>query len=87
MVDTSACQPARPRLIQSRVATADETWNGSVCVVVTVGTRPIRVVSGATRASTAMASGPGRAKESLKVTKSSVPRSASRASAMWDAAS
>ncbi len=31
------------------MATAFETWNGSVWVVVTVGMRPIRSVTGATR--------------------------------------
>lgn len=79
VVDTSTYQPARPRLTQSRVATADDTWNGSVWVVVTVGTRPIRPVAGATRESTASASGPGLAKESPSVTKSRAPCSASRA--------
>lgn len=79
VVDTSTPQPARPPLIQSSVATADDTWKGSVWVVVTVGTSPIRRVSGATRESTASASGPGRAKESRRVTKSSAPRSARRA--------
>lgn len=80
VVDTPAFQPARPRLTQSKVATADETWNGSVWVVVTVGTSPILRVAGATRESTASASSPGRANESPRVTKSSAPRSASRAS-------
>ena len=42
-----ARQPARPRLTQSRVAMALDTWNGSVCETVAVGTSPIRPVSGA----------------------------------------
>lgn len=79
-VDTSGLHPARPRLTQSRVATAEDTWNGSVWVVFTTGTSPIRSVAGATRDSTASASSPARAKESPSVTKSSVPCSARRAS-------
>ena len=35
-----------------------EMWNGSVWVTVTLGTRPIRVVNGATRAATITASEP-----------------------------
>ena len=73
------------------------TWNGSVCVVVAVGTSPIRVVSGASRAASSTASnrprtwsaresGPSssvdwRLSESSIVTKSSSPRSASATSA------
>ena len=48
------------RETRSSVATFFDTWNGSVCVVVTVATRPIDVVAGAMRASASRASGPGR---------------------------
>ncbi len=44
--DTCALQPARPLLAWSSVETALATWNGSVCVVTIVGTRPMLVVSG-----------------------------------------
>ena len=54
------------------VATFFETWNGSVCVVVTVATRPIDVVAGASRAMTRSASGRSGAgsKPSSRLTKS-----------------
>lgn len=80
VVETSIRQPARPRLTRSSVATVAWMWKGSVWVVVRVGTSPTRWVAGATRDNTADASGPGRAKVSSSVTKSSPPRSASRAS-------
>src|SRR4051812_3904236 len=69
-------------------------WNGSVCVTVAVGTSPMRLVTGATRDAISTASsrprtwsvrssGPSgrsdwRPSASSKVTKSSVPASASR---------
>ncbi len=72
------------------------TWNGSVCVTVAVGTSPIEVVSGASRAASRTASnrprtwstrssGPSnpadcRPSASSMVTKSSRPRSASATS-------
>ena len=48
--ETLTRTPARPELTQSSVAIALETWNGSVCVTVTVGISPMRLVSGATLA-------------------------------------
>ena len=54
--DACTRQPARPRLTKSRVCSPVATWNGSVWVVVTVGTSPMREVSGATRAAISSAS-------------------------------
>lgn len=82
--ETVTSQPARPSLTQSRVLTEIEVWKGSVCVVVTAGTSPIRPVAGASRAKAARASGRCGAavKESSRVTKSRVAPSAARASAV-----
>ena len=54
--DTRACQPARPPLMWSSVASAVARWNGSVWVVVATGTSPTCRVSGATREATSTAS-------------------------------
>jgi hypothetical protein len=68
----------------SSVAIALETWNGSVCVTVAVGTRPIPGTTGAIRAATATASSngpPSGWKVCGSRTRSSPRRAAVRASA------
>ena len=63
---TRTCQPALPCEMKSSVAMAFETWNGSVCVTVATGIRPMWLVTGATRAATSTASGrPASQRESI----------------------
>ena len=82
LVETATRHPARPSDTKSSVATFFDTWNGSVCVVVIVATRPIDVVAGAMRAIASSASGRSGAgsKPSSRLTKSRPARSATCAS-------
>ncbi len=51
-----SCQPARPPETWSSVCSAVATWNGSVCVVVTVGMSPMLRVRGASQLAVSSAS-------------------------------